>query len=66
MTFHELLQTCREELIVRNDASLRAYLAEMRDHDLVGTRRGPDGSDCLYLSLPAHLVSQLAQGGDDE
>lgn len=48
--------------MVRNDANLRTYMTELRDHALVATRKGGDGKEYLYVVLPDESVRKLAAG----
>ena len=44
MTFGQLYRMSREQLLVANDTALRAHLTEFKDHDLLQTRCGHEGT----------------------
>ncbi|GAQ89388.1 origin recognition complex subunit 2 [Klebsormidium nitens] len=59
LPFHRLYTLCREKFIVSSETTLRTHLVEFRDHQLVKTRRGHDGQDCLYIPLKEEVLTIL-------
>ncbi|GBG70537.1 hypothetical protein CBR_g6665 [Chara braunii] len=59
-----LYTLCREQFLVSSEMTLRTHLTEFRDHELVRTRRGCDGQDCLYIPLPADAIRRLLSDMD--
>ena len=50
LAFMELYRKCRSEFLVASDLALRAQLTEFRDHKLIKSKKGNDGSE--YLTIP--------------
>lgn len=48
MQFAELFTSCREQLILSNEITLRSHLEEFIDHDLVCMQDSPDSRVTLY------------------
>ena len=48
MAFAELFASCREQLILSNEITLRSHLEEFLDHDLVCLSESPDTRTALY------------------
>ncbi|EIE20142.1 origin recognition complex subunit 2 [Coccomyxa subellipsoidea C-169] len=59
-----LFRMSRERLLVANDAALRGHLTEFKDHDLLQTRRGQDGSDLLVIPIEAQTLLQVLEDVD--
>lgn len=64
MTFAQLFRMSRERLLVANDAALRGHLTEFKDHDLLQTRRGQDGSDLLIIPIEEQTLLQVLEDVD--
>ena len=50
LSFMELYRKCRLKFLVASDLALRAQLTEFRDHKLIKSKKGNDGSE--YLTIP--------------
>jgi origin recognition complex subunit 2 len=61
ITFARLFQRCRERFLVSNDMLLRSFLTEFRDHELLQTKRGQDGSDLLLVPLGEDALRQVLE-----
>ncbi|KAJ7521415.1 hypothetical protein O6H91_19G053100 [Diphasiastrum complanatum] len=64
LTQHQLYSLCRERFLVSSELTLRAHLTEFKDHQLVCTRRGLDGQDCLYIPIQTEALSKLLEDLD--
>ncbi|KAL4854768.1 DNA polymerase iota [Chlorella vulgaris] len=62
MSFARLFQQCRERFLVSNEMLLKAFLTEFKDHELVQTKRGADGSEVLHIPLEEEVLQQLGSG----
>lgn len=51
----QLFRMCREQFLVSSELTLKSYLGEFRDHDLVTVKKGQDGGDLYCVAM-----------GDDE
>lgn len=56
-----LYTLCRERFLVSSQVTLSSHLTEFKDHELVRTRRGPDGQDYLYIPFPSEALAKLLQ-----
>lgn len=61
ISYEHLFRLCRERFLVSSDATLRTHLTEFRDHDLIKTRKGPDGVELMVVPLPVAELRQLVQ-----
>lgn len=59
ITFQTLFTSCREQFIVSNEMLLKTFLTEFRDHDLLVTKRGEDGSDLLTIPLDREALQAV-------
>lgn len=59
VSYERLFRLCRERFLVSSDVTLKTHLTEFRDHELVRTRRGPDGAELLVIPLPAPRLRQV-------
>ena len=48
LDFFEFLSRCQSEMLAHRDVALRNILTELRDHELVSTRRSKTGQHTLY------------------
>ena len=60
--FHRWFSLCREKFLVTNEMTLRTHLTEFIDHQLLKSRRGIDGQDCLYIPLPENDLQRVLEG----
>ncbi|KAL5558887.1 hypothetical protein UlMin_035098 [Ulmus minor] len=61
MPMNDLYTNCRERFLVSSQVTLNSHLTEFKDHELVKTRRNPDGQDCLYIPLTVEALEKLLQ-----
>ncbi|GAB2267378.1 Origin recognition complex subunit 2 [Dionaea muscipula] len=59
MPVNNLYSTCRERFLVSSQITLNSHLTEFKDHQLVKTRRDPDGQECLYIPLAGETIEKL-------
>ncbi|KAI5055540.1 hypothetical protein GOP47_0029061 [Adiantum capillus-veneris] len=59
LSVHKLYMHCRERFLVSSELTLRSHLTEFKDHELVKSRRGLDGQDCLFIPLPSDMITKL-------
>ncbi|MCO5552007.1 hypothetical protein L7F22_005515 [Adiantum nelumboides] len=59
LSVHKLYTLCRERFLVSSELTLRSHLTEFKDHELVKSRRGLDGQDCLFIPLPLDTIAKL-------
>ncbi|MCO5576973.1 hypothetical protein L7F22_030794 [Adiantum nelumboides] len=59
LSVHKLYTLCRERFLVSSELTLRSHLTEFKDHELVKSRRGLDGQDCLFIPLPFDTIAKL-------
>jgi len=59
ITAQALYTKCREAFLVSNDLALRTQLTEFKDHELIATRKGPDGTEYLYSQLDRAALQTL-------
>ncbi|KAK9845335.1 hypothetical protein WJX81_003690 [Elliptochloris bilobata] len=64
IAFPHLFRLCRERFLVGNELGLRAHLTEFRDHELLQTRRAPDGTDLLSVPMEDDALRRLLQDMD--
>ncbi|CAH8537347.1 unnamed protein product [Dicrocoelium dendriticum] len=51
MPLEDLYWRCRDAFLTNNEATLRAQLTEFRDHELLKIRKGPDGTELLFIPM---------------
>lgn len=66
LPFSELYRLCRENFLVNSDVTLRAQLTEFRDHKLVRSRKGSDGTEYLYIPVDNTSLTQFIERDSDE
>ncbi|KAK9814620.1 hypothetical protein WJX72_008800 [[Myrmecia] bisecta] len=59
ISFPRLYKMCREKFLVSNEMTLRSHLTEFKDHDLLASKRGQDGTDLLYIPLADDTLQQV-------
>lgn len=65
LPFHRWYTLCREKFLVSSEPTLRTHQTEFRDHELLRTRRGKDGQDSLYITIPTEALSKLLEEMDE-
>ncbi|CAL4064891.1 unnamed protein product, partial [Meganyctiphanes norvegica] len=66
MAFNDMYQRCREAFLVNSDLTLRAQLTEFRDHKLLNTKKGSDGSELLLIPLEASTLQEFVDQQEQE
>ena len=61
LPFSDLYQKCREAFLVNSDMTLRAQLTEFRDHKLVRSKKGQDGTEILTISIENDLLKRFME-----
>lgn len=62
LSFSDMYQRCRETFLVNSDLTLRAQLTEFKDHKLIRSKKGHDGTEHLLIPLdPSTLEDFMAQ-----
>lgn len=59
--FHDLYLQCREDFLVNSEITLRAQLSEFKDHNLLKTKKSPDGSELIKINVDKETVRQFIQ-----
>jgi origin recognition complex subunit 2 len=54
-----LLVACRERFLVSSESVLKSQLGEFRDHQLVTSKRMPDGAELLVINLSSDVMTEL-------
>ena len=58
LPFSDYYRLCREKFLVHTDLSLRTQLTDLRDHQLVRTRK-VGGVDYLYTPFPKEALAYI-------
>jgi len=66
LAFTDMYQRCREAFLVNSDLTLRAQLTEFRDHKLLNTKKGSDGSELLQIPLEASTLEEFVEQQEQE
>ena len=66
MSFHDCFVKCKEKFFASNDMTFKQHLVEFRDHKLVKSRYGPDGSEYLYIPVNQGILSQFMENDSEE
>lgn len=61
MSFNDCYRKCREKFFVNNDVALRTQLIEFRDHKLIKSCNGPDGTEYLVISVDNGVLTQFME-----
>lgn len=66
LAFNDMYQRCREAFLVNSDLTLRAQLTEFRDHKLLNTKKGHDGSELLVIPLECSTLQEFVEQQEQE
>lgn len=55
----ELFRLCRERFLLSSELTLKSHLNEFRDHQLVATKKGPDGNDVFYIPMANDEIEKV-------
>eukprot|EP00798_Chlamydomonas_sp_ICE-L_P005842 gene5842-6128_t len=58
-TFQLLFRMCRERFIVSKEDTLRHYLTEFQDHELLAWRVSSEGTDVMYIPLKTEEMQRV-------
>ncbi|XP_047322762.1 origin of replication complex subunit 2 [Impatiens glandulifera] len=59
MPVNNLYNVCRERFLVSSQITLNSHLTEFKDHELVKTKKNPEGQDCLYVPLATDALERV-------
>eukprot|EP00933_Yihiella_yeosuensis_P018110 TRINITY_DN1499_c0_g2_i1.p1 TRINITY_DN1499_c0_g2~~TRINITY_DN1499_c0_g2_i1.p1 ORF type:complete len:489 (+),score=98.29 TRINITY_DN1499_c0_g2_i1:46-1512(+) len=62
LSMPDLLQEANDRMICSNLAKLRGLLNELKDHEVVTQKAGPDGSTLILMPFKDKILEKLAQG----
>ncbi|KAI8059077.1 origin recognition complex subunit 2-domain-containing protein [Gilbertella persicaria] len=61
LTYSQYYQKCREGFYVSSDLSFRTELTEFRDHKLIFTKKGLDGTEFFFIPLDKSALNNLLE-----
>lgn len=61
LTFAAYYAKCLDLFLVSNDVALRSQLTEFRDHRIIQTARGDDGSEYMYIPLSREALATILE-----
>eukprot|EP00742_Colponemidia_sp_Colp-10_P000926 GILJ01001004.1.p1 GENE.GILJ01001004.1~~GILJ01001004.1.p1 ORF type:complete len:475 (-),score=88.22 GILJ01001004.1:191-1615(-) len=59
LDFYDYLGKAREEMVVSTEGSMKMHLTELKDHQVVSTRRGANGKEYLYIPYPPSMLQKI-------
>ncbi|XP_068227017.1 origin recognition complex subunit 2 [Palaemon carinicauda] len=59
LSFSDMYQRCRETFLVNSDLTLRAQLTEFKDHKLIRSKKGHDGTEHLLIPLDSNTLEDF-------
>lgn len=59
ISFRELYQECRKELLISSDVALRSQLKEFLDHLILKQKRNADGEERFVISIESSILKQF-------
>ncbi|KAK3805499.1 MAG: origin recognition complex subunit 2-domain-containing protein [Benniella sp.] len=59
MAYNTLFIKCQENFLVSNAVTFRTQLTEFRDHRIVHSKKGQDGTEILYIPLSANVLEGI-------
>lgn len=59
ISFRELYQECRKELLISSDVALRSQLKEFLDHMILKQKKSPDGEERFVISIESNILKQF-------
>ena len=60
-----MYNTCRDQMLVNSDLTLRAQLTEFKDHKLLRSKRTADGTEVLDIPIDGALLQGFVQKYQD-
>jgi origin recognition complex subunit 2 len=64
LSFAAYYAKCLDDFLVSNDVALRAQLTEFRDHRIIQTVTGADGTEYLHIPLSASALTTVLEAMD--
>ncbi|KAL0269049.1 UNVERIFIED_CONTAM: hypothetical protein PYX00_010789 [Menopon gallinae] len=59
ISFRELYQACRKELLISSDVALRSQLKEFIDHAILKQKRNSEGEEKFVISIENNILKQF-------
>lgn len=59
ISFRELYQECRKELLISSDVALRSQLKEFLDHMILKQKRTADGEERFVIAIESNILKQF-------
>lgn len=59
ISFRELYQACRKELLISSDVALRSQLKEFIDHAILKQKRNSEGEERFVISVENNILKQF-------
>merc|ERR1712050_251354 len=66
MSISRLLGIASDRMIAANVTKLKSLLNELKDHEVIALRTGPDGVTLYHLPFDEHTLQRLAKGEPPE
>ncbi|CAH8852733.1 unnamed protein product [Trichobilharzia szidati] len=64
IAMEDLYWRCRDAFLTSNETTLKAQLTEFRDHKLIKIKKGPDGTEFIFIPLDTVNLQKLVQNFD--
>ncbi|KAK4470936.1 hypothetical protein MN116_006443 [Schistosoma mekongi] len=64
IAMEDLYWRCRDAFLTSNETTLKAQLTEFRDHKLIKIKKGPDGTEFIFIPLDTDNLQKLMQNID--
>ncbi|KAI9009676.1 origin recognition complex subunit 2-domain-containing protein [Gaertneriomyces semiglobifer] len=62
LAYHMYYHKALEHFLVGNELTFKTQLTEFRDHQIIQSRKAPDGTEILYIPLDAEALEGLLEG----
>jgi hypothetical protein len=67
ISFPALLRMVRQRFITNSEHALKSMLTELRDHEIIKLRMGPDGAEVMYVPMEPDTLrdalKEMEEGG---
>ncbi|CAI2730898.1 unnamed protein product [Schistosoma spindalis] len=64
IAMEDLYWRCRDAFLTSNETTLKAQLTEFRDHKLIKIKKGPDGTEFIFIPMDTDNLRKLLQNID--
>ncbi|CAH8526370.1 unnamed protein product [Schistosoma turkestanicum] len=64
IAMEDLYWRCRDAFLTSNETTLKAQLTEFRDHKLIKIKKGPDGTEFIFIPMDTDNLQKLMQNID--